>query len=269
MLEKTTDPYYVRLKNRGLIHIEGADRKNFLQGIITNDINTAAQGQILYSCLLTPQGKFLHDFFIHEGEDFLLLDCEGGERAQDLYKKLSIYKLRSDVQLSVETEHPVYALMNAQNVPANAIPDPRHPHMGYRSFEKPEGIEEQKFETWDAQRIALCVPDGSRDMIPDKALLLESHIDKLHGVAFDKGCYMGQEITARMHYRGLAKKHIYALKAANDAFPAQGADFTVNGSYIGTMLSQAGSYGLALLKDSAIETLPEAGFKIVASAPKL
>ena len=109
MLEKTTDPYYVRLKNRGLIHIEGADRKNFLQGIITNDINTAAQGQILYSCLLTPQGKFLHDFFIHEGEDFLLLDCEGGERAQDLYKKLSIYKLRSDVQLSVETEHPVYA----------------------------------------------------------------------------------------------------------------------------------------------------------------
>lgn len=266
MSQKTTDAYYVHLPNRGLIHIEGADRKSFLQGIITNDINELTLGNIIYSCLLTPQGKFLHDFFIHEGEDFILLDCEGGERAQDLYKKLSIYKLRSDVQISVEEQHDVYGIIG--NAATQGLPDPRHEAMGLRSFEQPVDIEEKDFKDWDIHRIKLCMPDGSRDIEVDKGLLLESHIDKLGGVSFDKGCYMGQEVTARMHYRGLTKKHLYSITASQHTLPETGEDIIVNGSFAGVMRSQADNIGIALLKDSSIDGLSDAGFSLISNGPE-
>src|SRR5690606_33155657 len=102
--------FYVTLPGRGLVHIEGEDRTAFLQGLVTNDVDKLAPGRLLYACLLTPQGKFLHDFFIHDGDGFLLLDCEGGARAKDLYDRLNKYRLRSKVKLSVEENVPVYAV---------------------------------------------------------------------------------------------------------------------------------------------------------------
>lgn len=233
-------PFYVTLKNRGLIHIEGEDRKSFLQGLVSNDLNGLSAEKILYACLLTPQGKFLHDFFIHEGEGFLLIDCEGGDRAQDLYDRLVKFRLRAKVKLSVETDHPVYAVFNA---PETGLPDPRQTSLGNRSFEKPEA-EEKPFEEWDRLRISLTIPDGSRDMDLEKSTLAEGHIDKLNGVDWNKGCYMGQELTARMHYRGLAKKHIRTIKISGEA-PAPFTDLQ-NG---GQMRSSCSDIGLALLKD--------------------
>jgi len=207
----TENPYFVKLKNskykRGLIHIEGNDRKIFLQGLITNDIEKLTPDKPLYACLLNAQGKFLHDFFVIEGDEFILLDCEGGERAQDLYKRLNMYRLRADVQISVEEHNDVYAIFESEE----GLPDPRHKDMGRRAFEKPD-YPEKPFETWDHKRISLTIPDGSRDLIVEKSTMDEASMDQLNAIDYDKGCYIGQELTARMHYRGLGKR---VLKTVN------------------------------------------------------
>jgi folate-binding protein YgfZ len=247
-----TTPFFVTLKNRGLLHLEGADRHDFLQGLITQDIRKLAPGKALYGALLTPQGKFMHDFFLHEGDGFTLIDCEGGQRAQDLFKRLSMYRLRKDVQISVEEHHPVYAIFGTEI----GVPDPRHEDMGYRSFEKPE-LEEKSFEEWDTRRIALTIPDGSRDMIVERSFPLECHLDTLHALDFEKGCYMGQELTARTHHRGLLKKHLYTVHFEGAA-PAPFTDLE-NG---GNMRSSCGQTGLALLKDEEAERMRDEHDKI-------
>lgn len=250
--------FYVQLKNRGLIHIEGEDRIEFLQGLVSNDVTKLKEQKILYACLLTPQGRFLHDFFMHHGDGFILLDCEGGERANDLYEQLNKYRLRADVFLSVEESTPVYAVFGA-NI---GLPDPRHFKMGNRSFEKPD-LPEESFNEWDKERIALGIPDGSRDMKITKSTLLECGIDKLNGIDFDKGCYMGQELTARMHYRNLGKKHLQVLKFDGMEPPAPYTDIHLNGEIIGNMRSSCGNIGLAIIKDKAIESLKNGSIKII------
>jgi folate-binding protein YgfZ len=222
--------FFTKLENRGLIHLEGADRRDFLQNLVTNDVNKLAPGKAVYACLLSAQGKFLHDFFISEGKDFILLDCEGGARAQDLYKRLNLYRLRADVKISVEEDFPVYAVFGMKF----GFPDPRDPEMGCRSFEKPN-LPEKPFAAWDKHRIKLTIPDGSRDLVPDKSTLDEGNIDKLNGVSYEKGCYVGQELTARMHHRGLGKKHLRTVSI--NKMP-QGAE----------LRSSCGEIGLALVK---------------------
>lgn len=240
-------PFYVTLPGRGLIHVEGEDRKTFLQGLISNDLEKVGQGKIVYACLLTPQGKFLHDFFIHAGDGFLLLDCEGDARAKDLYERLLKFRLRAKIQLSVEENNKVYAILPPSIPPASGgvwggVADPRDERLGLRAFEKPN-LEEKPFEEWDRLRISLTIPDGSRDMEIERSTLLECGIDKLNGIDWDKGCYMGQELTARMKYRGLAKKHLYTVTLSNPIAP-----FT-DLPNAGSMRSSCGDIGIALLKD--------------------
>ena len=225
-------PFYTKLKNRGLLHIKGKDRYDFLQNLITNDIEKLNAANQIYACLLSPQGKFLHDFFIREGDGFLLIDCEGGERAQDLFKRLSMYRLRADVQISAEDNIPVYAVFNS---PDMGLPDPRHKDMGNRSFEKPDSPE-KPFEEWDKRRIKLVIPDGSRDLIVDKSTMDEARMDTLGAIDYDKGCYIGQELTARMHYRGLGKKHLKCVEIENVPEKAE-------------LRSSCGDIGLALVKN--------------------
>lgn len=250
-------PFFVKLRNRGLIHIEGEERIKFLQGLVTNNVGNIPAGESIYACLLTPQGKFLHDFFVLDGGDVLLLDCEGGARAQDLYKRLNMYRLRSKVTLSVEDYHDVYAVLppaSGGDVRGGCTPDPRHPDMGWRTFEKPDDMDEKPFAAWDERRIRLTVPDGSRDMVPEQSTMLESNIDKQHGIAFDKGCYVGQEVTARMHYRGLAKKHLYTVESKDIPLPESGTEIHIDGRRVGEMRSSCGTTGLALLKDTSVES---------------
>ncbi|MCC6598198.1 MAG: folate-binding protein YgfZ [Alphaproteobacteria bacterium] len=226
----------IKLKNRGLVHIEGADRRDFLQGLITNDIHKLTPGEAIYACLLTPQGKFLHDFFVVERERGISLDCEGGERAQDLFRLLSLYRLRKDVQISVEPENTVYAILGGAPADISAFKDPRHPDMGYRSFDKPDAPE-GTFEIWDTLRIERVIPDGSRDLTVGSSTMDEAQMDSLHAVDYKKGCYIGQELTARMHYRGLGKKH---LKCVNISNLPPGA----------VLRSTCGDIGLALVRDA-------------------
>ncbi len=224
-------PFCVKLKNRGLLHLEGPDAHDFLQGLITNDMNKLDHEPIIYACLLNAQGKFLHDFFVHKGDGFYLIDCEGGERAQDLLKKLNIYRLRSDVQISIEEEHDVWAVFGADF----GLADPRHNDLGNRSFEKPD-LEERPFETWDQHRISLTIPDGSRDLIVGKSTMDEARMDQINAIDYKKGCYIGQELTARMHYRGLGKKHLQTVQLESMPEKAE-------------LRSRCGDIGIALVRD--------------------
>ena len=241
--------FYVTLQERGLIHVEGEDRREFLQGLISNDMVKLSSANILYACLLTPQGKFLHDFFVHDGGDFLLIDCEGGERAKDLYTRLNRYRLRSKVTLSVEENYPVFAVFGEPL----GLPDPRHSQMGRRTFNPPD-FEEKPFSEWDARRIRLGIPDGSRDMVVESSTLHEGRIDEWHGVDYHKGCYMGQELTARMHHRGLAKRHLYPVQIEGGC-PAPMSDLMDGNTLLGQMRSSCGDIGLAPLKDDMVEKI--------------
>ncbi len=225
--------FFTTLKNRGLIRIEGKDAHDFLQSLITNDMHNLGVDNILYACLLTPQGKFLFDFFVHKSEDAYLLDCEGGARAQDLYKRLSMYRLRADVQISAEDNIAVYACFGPN---APGLPDPRHTDLGKRSFQKPDHCAERPFEEWDKRRIALEIPDGSRDLVINKSTMDEAHMDQINAISYDKGCYIGQELTARMHYRGLGKKHLKMVRLSDVPDRAE-------------LRSQCGDIGLALVRD--------------------
>ena len=245
-------PSFVTIPNRGLIHIEGDDRVSFLQGLISNDVSKLEAQHIQYACLLTPQGKFLHDFFLHWGNGFILIDCEGGERTQDLFDRLNKYRLRADVKLSFEKDNIVYGAFE-QEV---GLADPRHFRMASRSFEKPEGLEEGFIE-WDRERILLGIPDGARDLEIDRSTMLECNLDKFNAIDWDKGCWMGQELTARMKYRNLGKKNLKTIRF-NGIAPAPFSDLMMNDKVIGNMRSSCGDIGLAIIKNSAIEELKNA-----------
>jgi len=200
----------------------------------------------------------LHDFFVIHGDGFILIDCESGLRAQDLYDRLNKYRLRANVKISIEKENNVYGILECNAPQPNFLQDPRHFKMGYRVFEKPENMNEEHFEEWDQQRLILSVPDGSRDMVIERSTLLECNIDKMNGVDFDKGCYMGQELTARMHHRNLGKKHLQTLKFNGMPPPAPLSDVHLDGVEIGSMRSSCGNIGLALIKDAHLERLRDA-----------
>lgn len=231
---------YTKLPNRALIRVSGADRFDFLQGLITQDILLLKSQDLIYSCLLTPNGKFLFDFLVFEDGDSLVIDCEGGDRATALLKRLSMFKLRSDVALELMDDVDVFQIFYPTSSSCGLTTGP-HPFMQdsrldrYRTYSKPENIIEVDFTTWDTYRIRAEIPDGSRDLIPEKSFLHESEIVGNTAVSYDKGCYMGQELVSRMHHRGLVKKQLRCIDIKN---APKGAD----------LRSQCGDVGLALVK---------------------
>lgn len=259
-----TDLRTCQLPERGLITVSGAERFDFLQRLVTANLDNLNHQDSVYACLLSPQGKFLHDFFVIYEDDRLMLECEGGVRAQDLYRRLMMYKLRSKVELDCRDEIAAYALFGdvADAVVPRIYADPRHTAMGWRAFDKPDYAHDMAFDEWDRRRIACTIPDGSRDMTPEKANIIEMGLDRFGASALEKGCFVGQELIARMLHRGLAKKHLYTIREYTAEFPANGADIKSDGKLIGTMASSCGDLGLALLKDDAVVRLPEAGYML-------
>lgn len=240
-------PFSILLPRRGLIRVGGEDAAKFLQGLITNDIRTLDTRPSLYACLLTAQGKFLHDFFITREDDVYLLDCEGEDRAHDLLRRLSIYKLRAKVTLECSASVDVYA--NSYS----GIADPRHPGLGLRSFLRP-ALPLMPFAFWDEQRIRLGIADGSRDAELEISTLEELNMADA-AVSFEKGCYVGQELTTRMEMRGLGKKHLLPL-AFKEPVPFFSDPLkNAAGKVIGEMRSSCGTVGLALMRDDALEEL--------------
>jgi hypothetical protein len=264
------------LDRRGVLAIAGADRVAFLQGLVSNDVTKLAPDRALYAALLTAQGKYLHDFIMVDAGEEIWLDCEG-ERLPDLKRRLSMYRLRAKITLEERPELAVAAVFGADalavlDLPAEpgaarrigdgiAVADPRLTALGVRYMAPREtirvelaglGIAEADFSAYDCHRLALGIPDGSRDLVTEKSILLESGFDELHGVDWQKGCYIGQELTARTKYRGLIKKRLFPVRIEGPA-PAPGELLMLDGKEAGEMRSSADRVGLALLRLEALE----------------
>ena len=274
--------YVAELPERGVIAIEGEDRVSFLQGLVSNDVEQAAPGRAVWAAFLTPQGKWLADFFIHSDGDRLLLDAE---RAQisSLVPRLSRYRLRAKVTVKADESLRVYAAWGGE-APTSIVmaglgpathdlqarseqlgapgpssemtkvgsPDPRLPNAGWRLIAAAPLPTNATAADYDSHRLALGLPDGSRDMESEKSILLEAGFDELSGVSWSKGCYMGQELTARTKYRGLVKRRLVPV-ALTGPTPEPGTPILRGGTDLGTMRSSRDGVGLAVLRLDALK----------------
>ena len=260
-----SDKTYIHLPERGLLKIAGPDARDFLQGLVSQNMQRVTGDQAAYSAFLTPQGKFLFDFFAFEMDGSLFLDVEA-DRRSDFFKRLSMYKLRSDVELTDETENfDVYGVLDSQGFSERGqakgidggvlYADPRLLDMGCRAvLPKGEtasldalGLTAGNIDSFETVRMGLGLADGSRDMTVDRALLLENGFEELDGVDFGKGCFMGQELTARTRYRGLVKKHLLPVTIDGPALEP-GTSFELDGKAAGEMKSSVGNQGVALIR---------------------
>jgi len=228
----------ILLEGRGMIMLSGPDRKLFLQGLITNDVEKISRNSALYAALLTPQGKFLHDFFIFDGGEKLWMDCEK-DRRDDLVRRLMMYRLRADVEIS-PADHSVIAAPGPVSGAILSAPDPRCSALGYRNILMDIPEDHGTAESYDRLRLECGVPDGARDFTVDGTLILEGNMAELHGVDFDKGCYVGQEVTARMKYRASLKKRLLPV-TVDGPLPERGTIITgQTGKKIGDIRSGLG-----------------------------
>ena len=240
------------LNNRSVIRISGKDSQHFLQGLITGDIHKCTAGKAIYAALLTPQGKYLFDFFILRNGDGFLFDVEAAGKVE-LIKKFTFYKLRAEVVIEdVSDQLDVWAFTGNPHFKHKdrvAYADPRHREMGFRAFLPNDEKREQSwsFEDYEELRLTLGLPDGSRDIEAGKRFILEANFKELNGVDFKKGCYVGQEMTARMNYRGRLKKRLLPVTVAG-AGPEVGAPILSNGKQAGHFRSGQGDKAIALIR---------------------
>lgn len=230
---------------RQIIRISGEDRLDFLQGLVTNDVTRAP----CWAALLTPQGKYLADFLIVPDGDTLLIDVDAG-LADDVIRRLSMYKLRSKVQIE-PTDLPV--ARGTGPAPAGAIPDPRHDALGWRLY----GQQGDDGSDWDAIRVANCIPESLIELIPNETFILEAGFERLHGVDFRKGCYVGQEVTARMKHKTELRKGLTTLRVEGEA--PIGTPITREGREVGTLHTQSGGRGIAHVRFDRLGDGMEAG----------
>lgn len=246
------------LQQRGVIGITGADRVGFLNGLVSNEVGNAAPGTAVWAALLSPQGKYLSDFFIFAAGEALLLDVLAAD-IPALMPKLRRFKLRAAVELvDVSADYAVYAAWDGEPPTAAVVAaDPRLPEAGYRLLSDTPLEANATAADYAAHRIALGLPDGPPDLEVDKTLLLEAGFDELSGVAWDKGCYMGQELTARTKYRGLVKRRLVPVALSMPALP--GTPVLAEGVEVGQLRSTVDGLGLAMLRVDALGKTLTAG----------
>jgi folate-binding protein YgfZ len=276
-----TQGKFVVLEDRGILAVSGPDRRPFLQGLVSNDVERVSTERAVYAALLTAQGKYLHDFIMVEVGEAIWLDAEVA-RLEDLRRRLSMYRLRAKVEIAERPElavaaafgDGVLAMLGLAGDPGEmrpldsgvALVDPRLAALGARAIVGREALSRlagefapADFAVYDRHRLAFGVPDGSRDLVPDKSILLEAGFDELNGVDWEKGCYIGQELTARTKYRALIKKRLFPVRIDGSA-PAPGTMVTADGKDAGEIRSSRDGTGLALLRLDAVD----AGSRLVA-----
>jgi folate-binding protein YgfZ len=284
---------YVLLADRGVLAVRGGDARPFLQGLTSNDITRIREDQAGYGALLTPQGKFLFDFLIAQEAAQLLLEIELA-RLEQLRRRLLIYRLRSKVDLEdVSTRFAVAALIGDDVAGLLDLPprpgaarvldqglvfiDPRLARLGARALLAREsaaatlrqlGFAELEPAAYDRLRLTLGVPDGSRDLVIEKSTLLESGFEELNGVDFAKGCFVGQELTARMKYRGLVRKRLLPV-VFTGAPPPPGTIIRLGEREAGEMRSGIDGQGLALLRLEQVEKAKAEGTRLMAGATEI
>ncbi len=266
------------LDGRGVIRVSGGDRNSFLQGIVSADVEKITQDRSGWSAFLTPQGKFLHEFFLCADGDSLLIDCEAA-RLADLKRRLSLYRLRSKVTIEDCSDNiAVAAFYGAGALAALELAvepghttgfgsgrifvDPRLAELGARAVLARQsaadevaasGFSPGSQSSYDRLRISLGIPDGSRDMEVEKSTLLENGFDELGGVDWQKGCFLGQELTARTKYRALIKKRLLPVTLQGPP-PVPGTAIVADGREVGVMRSSVEGLGLALLRLDKLES---------------
>jgi len=272
--------FFSLVPHRSVIAVGGPDRVEFLQGLISNDTTKVAPGRAIWAALLTPQGRFLNDMFVADGgDDTLLLETERAH-APALARKLGLYKLRSKVTVedrgAMMEVAVVFGPDAAKILPvegATAFADSRLADLGVRvlapvgqatALLAARGFAAAPLEAYDALRLERGVPDGSRDLIVEKALLLENGFDELNGVDWQKGCYMGQELTARTKYRALIRKRLFPVRIEG-ALPPSGAAILKDGQEVGELRSGVGRRALAMLQTDVARS----GAKLVSEGAEI
>jgi tRNA-modifying protein YgfZ len=225
------------MTDRVVLALTGSEREKFLQGLVTNDVRRAAGG-IIYAALLTPQGKFICDFFVMGQPDRLLIDV-GTPAADDLQRRLTMYRLRADVQI---TRTDLTVARGLKNPPPGALTDPRDARLGWRAY---DGAPSTPAD-WDALRVALSVPEAGAELTPD-SYILEMGFERLHGVDFRKGCYVGQEVTARMKHKTDLRKGLARVAVTGAASPGTPI-LMADGREAGMLYTRSGDHALAYLR---------------------
>lgn len=230
--------YPIQIKNRSFIKISGEDKESFLQGLITTDIKDPN----LYSFMLTPQGKFLFDFFITDHRDYFLLELHK-DFMESFLRKMQLYKLRTKVDIEkLEGDYFVYSSNDEVAGQYFSFADPRSAKLGKRFYFTSPLEKYLEEEEYHFLRLKNMIPEGYYDMIQEKSFPLEFGFEKFNAVSFTKGCYVGQEVTARTHYRGKIRKKLQLIEA--DSFPPKGEEFAG-----GKMCSASKNLGLVLIRE--------------------
>lgn len=231
-------------ETRVIYALTGADVLTFLQGIVSNDVLRLAQAPgLVWAALLSPQGKYLADFLIArvDGVEGFLLDIHK-DLAPTTLRRLAMYKLRADVKI---TPTEIRVTRGLETPPPGALPDPRHPALGWRAYGQVATADAPTID-WDTIRVEHVIPESLIELIPDDTYLLEAGFERLHGVDFRKGCYVGQEVTARMKHKTELKKGLVRVSITGDAVP--GTEITADGKPAGTLFTRSGDHAIAYLR---------------------
>ncbi|KAB7616180.1 folate-binding protein YgfZ [Amylibacter sp. SFDW26] len=223
--------------DRTVLKIGGSDARKFLQDLVTN--NLSGDG-LVYSALLTPQGKYLFDFFILEQDDHWLLDVKS-DRSAALAQRLAMYRLRADVTIE---DSGLHVRRGLGDLPEDGYLDPRHDDLGWRLYSNEIGQDTDV--DWDAIRVKHCIPETGIELVVDDTYILEVGFERLNGVDFRKGCYVGQEISARMKHKTELRKGLARVAIIGSA--PIGAPITANGKPVGTLYTQSKGKAIAYLR---------------------
>ncbi|MFN3846498.1 MAG: YgfZ/GcvT domain-containing protein [Paracoccaceae bacterium] len=242
--------------------VTGKDRFHFLQGLVSNDMLPLEKAPgILWAALLSPQGKYLADFFVirPEDADHLLIDIHKSI-ASDTLRRLTMYRLRADVQITASDLTVTRGLGLA---PPGAWSDPRHPALGWRGYGSAINGPRVAID-WDAIRVDHCIPETGIELIANDTYLLEAGFERLHGVDFRKGCYVGQEVTARMKHKTVLKKGLVTVAISGTAPP--GTPILSGDKEAGMLFTQAGGKAIAYLRFDRMEDMTAGAARLTALA---
>jgi folate-binding protein YgfZ len=262
------------LSDRGVIAVTGEDAESFLNRMFTNSVVDMRPGSARFAALLSPQGKLLFDFFVLRQADGFLLDCVR-KQAAELTKKLTMFKLRAKVTISDRSaELGVAAVWDSvlMEAPGPAFRDPRHNGLGYRIIAAHESLsvfaDEDGPAAYDDHRIALGIPKGGVDFPYGDTFIHDANMDLLHGVDFDKGCYVGQEVVSRVHHRNSARKRVARLQFSG-AGPVLGANIQAGETALGNLTSLSGQTGLATLRIDRLADAEAAGIPVTVETARV
>ena len=216
-----------KLKDKSILKISGRDKFSFIQRIISNDVEILKKKTSIYSSILSPQGKFIVDFFLSVYDEILLLEINKDQK-EEIIKKLEMYKLRSNVCIEEEKKISIFLISNDSEDNLRKLKgkylcfnDPRFKNLFKRvyifesfnnNYLEEYNLKKISYAEYNDLRLKYSIPNFKYDVIENKSLLLEMRFDELNGISWTKGCYMGQEITARMKYRNLVKKKLFKIK---------------------------------------------------------